>query len=76
MISTGQLDEKRRHQARHAMHESIRRALSDCFFRHPEVLALLPQLERDVMDSRTTPSAAAQSLIDKWRLHLPDSPTP
>jgi LAO/AO transport system kinase len=76
MMSTGQLDEKRRHQARHAMHESIRRALSDNFFRHPEIRTLLPQLERDVMDSRTTPAAAAQSLIEKWRFGLPNSPTP
>jgi LAO/AO transport system kinase len=76
MTSTGQLDEKRRRQSRDAMHESIRRALSDNFFRHPEIRALLPQLERDVMESRTTPGAAAQSLIEKWKFGLPDSPTP
>lgn len=76
MISTGQLDEKRRRQARHAMHESIRRALTDSFFRNPEIRCLLPQLELDVMDSRISPTAAAQSLIEKWAPHLPDSPAP
>jgi LAO/AO transport system kinase len=76
MIATGHLDQKRRRQARHAMHESIHRALSDSFFRNPEVRALLPQLERDVMDSRVSASRAAQTLLEKWKPRLPDSPTP
>jgi LAO/AO transport system kinase len=71
MTAAGQLDKKRRQQARQAMHESIRRALSDSFFRNPEVCALLPQLERDVMDSRSSPTAAAQSVLEKWKFRLP-----
>ncbi|HYS93765.1 MAG TPA: methylmalonyl Co-A mutase-associated GTPase MeaB [Candidatus Acidoferrales bacterium] len=76
MTATGHLEQKRRRQARHAMHESIRRSLTDSFIRCPEIRSLLPQLERDVMDSRTSPIAAAQSLIERWKPHLPDSQTP
>ncbi len=75
MTSTGHLDQKRRRQTRRAMHESIRRSLTDSFLRSPEIRSLLPQVERDVMDSRMSPTAAAQFLIEQWhrRLPTPDS---
>ena len=80
MTSAGHLEQKRRRQARQAMHDAIRRALTDSFMRSPEIRSLLPQLERDVMESRTSPTAAAQSLLEQWRPRppAPDSrlPTP
>jgi LAO/AO transport system kinase len=63
MLASGELQRKRRRQAREAMHQTIRRALSDAFFGRPDVRARLATLENEVMEGRITASAAARMLI-------------
>jgi LAO/AO transport system kinase len=63
MIASGEFERKRKRQAREAMYTTIRGALSDRFFSNPEVRVRLQQMEKDVLEGRTSAYGAARELL-------------
>jgi LAO/AO transport system kinase len=63
MAASGELDRKRKRQAREAMYTTIRSALSEKFFSSPEIRDRSPQLEKDVMEGRISAYGAARELL-------------
>jgi LAO/AO transport system kinase len=64
--ASGELQSRRQHQARDWMWSLVREGLDRDFRAHPAVAGLLPALERDVEAQRTTPAAAARSLLEAF----------
>ncbi|MFN3883969.1 MAG: methylmalonyl Co-A mutase-associated GTPase MeaB [Rhodocyclaceae bacterium] len=63
MTASGELAEKRRHQAREWMWQLIDAGLRQRFREHPAVRSSLPELTRAVETGETTPTVAAQRLL-------------
>jgi LAO/AO transport system kinase len=63
MAASGQLQARRREQARHWLHTLIEAQLHAYFYSHPSIREQLPQLERAVMDGTLPATAAAQTLL-------------
>lgn len=64
-----EFDEKRRQQAREWMWAMLHDNLKDLFIHDKNVQPLLPQVEQAVLDGITTPSAACNRLLDRFRRH-------
>jgi LAO/AO transport system kinase len=64
--ATGALAAHRQRQARDWMWSLVREGLDRAFRSHPEVARAVPGLEREVEASRTTPAAAARSLLEAF----------
>lgn len=64
--STGQLAKLRSHQARAWMWDEVRGELARRFRDAPQVAQALPRLEGEVDAGRTSPTAAAQELLDRF----------
>jgi LAO/AO transport system kinase len=62
--TSGELQERRRDQARAWMWNLVEEGLERSFRAHPRVRERLAHLERDVTALKTTPAAAAQALLD------------
>ena len=62
--SNGYFERKRNDQAGYWLYESLNHLLHDTFYHHPEVKALLPVLERKVLNNEINSFTAAQQLID------------
>lgn len=69
MTNSGEFAEKRRLQAHDWMWTLVTGELKDLFLRDKNVSALLPQIQAGVGQGTTTPSAAAQRLIQAFRRH-------
>jgi LAO/AO transport system kinase len=67
LAASGERDARRREQARAWMWSLVEQGLRDGFRGHPEVARLAPALEREVEASRTTPAAAARTLLETFR---------
>ena len=65
----GYFDRKRNEQSQYWMYESIQDMLRNAFYRHPEIVRLLPQMERNVLRNELTSFVAARQLIDLF-LHV------
>ncbi len=61
--ASGELEARRREQARAWMWNLVEEELNHSFRSHPQVIAALPQLEKDVEALETTPAAAARRLL-------------
>jgi LAO/AO transport system kinase len=59
----GELEARRREQARAWLWALVDESLGRAFRTHPEVARRLPALERDVLARKSTPSAAARELL-------------
>jgi len=64
--SNGWFWERRRDQAVTRMHETIIDTLKHSFYNHPEVAALLPDLERQLREGEITSYKPASILLDKY----------
>jgi LAO/AO transport system kinase len=64
---SGELAERRREQAREWLWSLLREGLERVFLEHPAVARLVPALEADVVARRSTPSAAARTLLEAFR---------
>jgi LAO/AO transport system kinase len=64
--SNGWFWERRREQAVTRMHETIIETLKISFYNHPDVIALLPELERQLREGETTSYKPASILLDKY----------
>ncbi len=58
--------ERRREQAVTRMHETIIDTLRHSFYSHPEVMAMLPELEKQLREGETTSYKPASILLDKY----------
>lgn len=65
--TSGAMAQKRAEQARRWMWGEVDENLLSAFRRHPDVREKLAELEARVSESRLTPSAAAQILLDAFR---------
>lgn len=63
---SGELEERRRTQARAWMWSLVEEQLHEKFRSHPEVSAAIPGLEQAVAALETTPAAAARALLDSF----------
>jgi LAO/AO transport system kinase len=61
--STGELEVRRREQARAWMWTLVEEGLREAFRADPEVAARIPALEIEVEELKATPFAAAQALL-------------
>ncbi len=64
--ASGELQSRRRSQARDWMWALVEEALEKRFRGHPGVRQEIPNLERDVEALKTTPAAAARALLDAF----------
>jgi LAO/AO transport system kinase len=64
--SNGWFWERRREQAVTRMHETIIDTLKNSFYSHPEVMAMLPELEKQLREGETTSYKPATILLDKY----------
>jgi LAO/AO transport system kinase len=62
----GELERKRRRQARDWMWSLVQEGLRGAFDAHEAVAQRIPQAERDVEDQKTTPAAAARGLLEAF----------
>jgi len=65
--ATGELAAKRRSQARSWMWSLVEEGLRETFRSHRAVSELIPELEREVQDQKSTPAAAARALLAAFR---------
>lgn len=61
--SSGLLTTNRRQQALAWLQDLVDEGLRERFLRHPGIQAQLPQYQREVVDGRTSPTAAAEALL-------------
>ncbi|MFP6624632.1 MAG: methylmalonyl Co-A mutase-associated GTPase MeaB [Myxococcota bacterium] len=64
--ASGELQRKRRSQARDWMWALVEEGLEKGFRSHPDVRREIPDLERDVEALKTTPAAAARALLEAF----------
>jgi LAO/AO transport system kinase len=64
--SNGWFWERRREQAVTRMHETIIDTLKNSFYSHPEVMTMLPELEKQLREGETTSYKPATILLDKY----------
>jgi LAO/AO transport system kinase len=64
--SNGWFWERRREQAVTRMHETVIDSLKYSFYSHPEVQALLPELEKQLLEGEITSYKPAQILLEKY----------
>jgi LAO/AO transport system kinase len=65
--ASGELDARRRQQARAWMWDIVHAGLRQAFDQHPAVRAALPDTLRDVNEARVAPSAAARALLNLFQ---------
>jgi len=66
MTATGEREDRRRAQRLSWMWSMVEARLLDSLRRDPAVLALLGAAEAEVLDGLTTPSAAAERLLEAF----------
>lgn len=62
----GFFEENRNRQARHWMHETIQNQLKEHFYSNPAVKKALDQIEKNVLNGKTSSFKAAQKLLDLY----------
>ena len=67
LMSTGELERRRRSQARAWLWSEVTGRLTAVFRLDPEVGRLLPQLERAVVAGRLSPTTAAAQMVEAFR---------
>lgn len=67
LTASGELQARRREQARAWMWSLVEEGLRACFRAHPGVAGRIEQIERDVEALKTTPAAAARALLEAFR---------
>ncbi|HUS86082.1 MAG TPA: methylmalonyl Co-A mutase-associated GTPase MeaB [Bacteroidales bacterium] len=65
-VENGAFKERRRNQAVYRMHESIADNLKKSFYTDPDVVRLLPQLERKLLEGNITSYRAASKMLNKY----------
>ena len=65
--ASGIFFEQRKKQALHWFYSLIENQLKHMFFQHPEVKAILPQIEKNISESRYTPYRAVTQVMEKYQ---------
>jgi LAO/AO transport system kinase len=68
----GYFDYRRNEQSRYWMYESINEQLRDGFYNNPRIAGLIPEMERQVLNSDLTSFVAAKRLLDEYFKSLRD----
>ncbi len=63
LMASGELESKRRRQALYWLRNSVESEVVERFFRRDDVAARLPEIEREVLEGRLSPFAAAERLL-------------
>ena len=63
MSAAGRFDERRRKQLLRWTWSMVDEGLLAAVREHPEIAAALPELERDVLEGRMTPTSAAEDIL-------------
>lgn len=69
-VDSGQFEKKRREQAIRWMHEAVIQSLKDNFYGNEKVKGALGELEKEVVEGKTSPFAAAQKLLEAYFKNL------
>lgn len=64
--SNGYFSEWRQKQAVYRMHETINEAINKSFYGDPEIMKLLPELEKALVEKRITSYSAACKVLNKY----------
>lgn len=70
MEDSGRFEKKRREQAIRWMHEAVIHSLKDNFYGNEKVKDALGELEKEVVEDKISPFAAAQKLLDTYFKNL------
>jgi len=65
-VSNGYFQQKRNHQARMIMYETINQALKENFYNDEKMKEMLPQIEKDLLNSKISSYMAARKLLDTY----------
>ena len=68
LTASGELDTKRREQHKTWMWAMLKERLLHAFETHPQVAALIPQMEQAVQGGTLTPTVAAERLLGAFGL--------
>ncbi len=63
-INNGFWFENRRNQAHYWLHETLMDGMKTAFYNHPDIQAMLPDLEEAVLSGKISPFAAARTLLE------------
>ncbi len=72
LTASGELDRRRRRQLLGWMWSLVDDGLRAAVREHPQVAASLEALEEDVLEGRTTPTAAADQILDEFGVNSPN----
>jgi LAO/AO transport system kinase len=62
----GHFDYKRNKQSKFWMYESINENLRNAFYRHPDIAAMLPQTEKQVINNEISSFVAAHRMLERF----------
>ena len=65
-LDSGYFEEKRQRQTKWWMYESINEALKNSFYQNPEVQALRPIIEGEILSDKLSSFIGAQRLLDSY----------
>jgi LAO/AO transport system kinase len=71
LAASGELEKRRRRQLVGWMWSLVDEGLRTAVREHPEVASILEDLERDVLEGRTTPTAAAGMILEAFKISGP-----
>jgi len=71
LAAVGKLTERRRRQQVHWMWTMVTDGLRHQLHQHPRVRALVPELERSVLDGELTPALGAERILNAFLRHRP-----
>lgn len=69
----GYFEKKRQEQSIYWFHESIKNRLMETFYSNPDITKSLPDLEKQVIDKKTSPFNAANKLFDLYKKNINNS---
>jgi len=72
VTANGFLEQNRQEQARYWLKESLESGLKDLFYQHPAIREKYVALEKQVLEGRVSPFAAARELLEVFTSVVPD----
>ena len=61
--ATGYFDARRKEQALQAFTDTVEETIRQKFFNNPDVMSLIPGLQKDILSGKISPYAAALRLV-------------
>lgn len=70
----GYFQYNRNRQAKYWMHESVKEALRDSFYRHPKVQVAMPEIEKLVLEDKMSSFVGGKKLLEIYLKHIGEVP--